>query len=193
MSKFAMFTCEKKFQFYFVLYFSIFLAGGLAEELPSETDTNSVSTSFYQDPTKGTESRGDPYVFLLGRTILVLLAFLVLAYLIRRYLRSRQKHIFKEGGPIQVLYDFPLSINKSLKVVQVVNDYLLLGVTQEHVQLIEKIEDKESIDVFAMEKSKAAPRVAFFRDLFAKHIKIPGESPIEATKRLRSKLNALKH
>ena len=72
-----------------------------------------------------------------------------------------------------------------------VNDFFLLGVSQENIQLISRIEDKEARDILIMEKNKALPKGTFFQDVFSKYLNIKNSDPLDVTKRLKSRLKKM--
>ena len=159
------------------------------EPVTNTNNTPSPDTSFYQDPTE-VKRESDPYFSLLLRVIGILLVFALVAFVTLRIVKSRQK-INQEGGPFKLIYDFPISINKSLKVIQIVNEFYLLGVSQDNIQLICKLEDKETIDTLMLEKDKNLPRGTFFQDIFAKHLKLGKIDPLDMTKKLKSRLKKM--
>ncbi|MBL8993070.1 MAG: flagellar biosynthetic protein FliO, partial [Spirochaetia bacterium] len=98
---------------------------------------------------------------------------------------------------ISIVHDFPLNITKSLKIVRVANEYFLLGVSQDNVNLITRIEDKESIDLFKLESSRAVPAKGFFQDLLERYLpkgmgQTIKQSPLDITKNLKERLSKMK-
>lgn len=148
------------------------------------------TSPLYIDPT--VNRRSEPgYGWLLLRTIFVLALFAGAAVLIWRWLKNRKPMGMVQDGPLKVLYEYPLAIGKGLKVIEVGREVFLIAVTQDNVNLISKIEDKESIDAIRLEagRRKAAPRDSF-GDLLAKVLpgaKVGGD-PLAFTRNLRARL-----
>lgn len=197
-----MLSTGKKFWRVFTLAGMLFLAFSTTPALHGQSKSNApvVSTNksvdFYSDPTLNRKSEPG-YFFLLLRTIFVLGLFFGAAILIYRFLKNRQYRSPGIEGPISIVHDFPLNITKSLKIVRVANEYFLLGVSQDNVNLITRIEDKESIDLFKLEVSRAVPAKGFFQDLLERYLpKGMGQSikqgPLDITKNLKERLSKMK-
>ena len=176
------------------LIFLLFFSYPLAQETSEKNEGVSgqvESTNFYQDPTEEPlERQSEP--FLLLRTIFILIAFIALAYGILRFLRSKQNKQIADNPFVKVITDFPLSVNKQLKIIQVVNDFYLLGVSQEQISLIDKLTDKEAIDLLKLEKAKDVSSATFFQDVFSKYVGIKKVAPLSMTKRLRDRIGKMK-
>ncbi len=162
---------------------------------PSVPSTNATSESFYSDPTQ-TRSTSSGYGMLLLRTIFILVLFFAAAALIYRFLKNRQPTATQAAGPVAIVHDLPLNITKSLKVIKVVNDYYLIGVTQDQINLITKIEDKEAIQTFDLEQAKAVPQKGGFGEVLEKYIPGAGDlfkrSPLDITKGLKDRIKGMK-
>ncbi len=210
MLKFYMFVRSKKFaiSFFLILFLpATILPQELPQKLPQELDqestqdsvpnssynstnnTNSPNTSFYQDPTE-IKRDNDPYTSLLLRVIGILVIFSIVAFVVFKIIGNKQK-LEMQVGPFKLIYDFPLSINKSLKVIQIVNEFFLLGVSQDNIQLICKLEDKETIDALKLEKDKVLPKGSFFQDVFSKYLNVSKIDPLDMTKKLKSRLKKM--
>lgn len=172
------------------LFLLLFYASAQTNE--NDSQTNFPNTSYYQDPTAQVDRGIEPYANLLWRVIGILAIFSFTAFFVLRFIRRQQ--INHGEGPVKLIYDFPLSINRSLKVVQVVNDFYLLGVSQDNIQLICKLEDKETIDTLTLEKDKTMPKSTFFQEIFSNYLKgvnIKKGSPLEITKKLKTRLKKM--
>ena len=159
------------------------------EVVPSDNGTS--STNFYQDPTK---NRQDTTSFfgLMFRTLMILVVFAIVAWLILKYIKSRQQADVPEDGPIQVLYDFPLTMNKKLQVIKIVNQYLLLGISGDQIHHLCELTDKETIDQFNLERGKKINSNSFFQDILGNYIKFTRHKPLDNTKALLSRLKRKK-
>lgn len=192
----------KKFWRVLILAGMLFLSYSQHPPLNAQTKSNAPVVSsnrtadFYTDPTLNRKSEPG-YGFLLLRTIFVLALFFGASILIYRFLKNRQYRSPGVDGPISIVHDFPLNITKSLKIVRVANEYFLLGVSQDNVNLITRIEDKESIDLFKLESSRVVPAKGFFQDLLERYLpKGVGQSikqsPLDITKNLKERLGKMK-
>lgn len=158
----------------------------------STPEANSQGDSFYDDPSnKRVEDVSYTYFFI--KTLIILLIFSFMAYALTRFLKKRLKSSVVSGGPIEVLYRFPMGVGRSLEVLKVVNDLLLVSNTQEGLHLISKIEDKEAIDLFKLERDKQDVKSnALFGDIFSKYTKVGTGSVFEITKNLKERLEKMR-
>ena len=157
---------------------------------PSDSVSSAETNSFYQDPTKSGED-SISYGYLLLRTILVLVLFIVFAYFILRFLKSRQALRTQENPFIKIITEFPLSINKQIKIIRVVNDFYVLSVTQDQIRLIDKVSDKEAIDRFKLEEGNTVPAATFFSDIFSRYTDMKKTSPLGITQNLKKRLTKM--
>ncbi|MFP4362329.1 MAG: FliO/MopB family protein [Spirochaetia bacterium] len=89
--------------------------------------------------------------------------FLVLAlvaaaiYGVIIFLKKASKKGFHENNLIQVVSSAPLVGQRALHLVQIGNQYFLIGSADEQISLISEITDKESLDQIRLTSSQEAP------------------------------------
>ncbi|MCK4778388.1 MAG: flagellar biosynthetic protein FliO, partial [Actinomycetia bacterium] len=91
---------------------------------------------------------------LFFRTIFILLVLIGFFFFIFRYL-DKKKLFPGADDTIKLLTTFPISGNKYLQIVNVSGKILLLGITDNSINLLTEITDKEVIDIV---KLKAGSR-----------------------------------
>lgn len=90
-------------------------------------------------------------------------------YLLFYFLKRMSGTRFQENSIIGVLSTKPLQANRSLHVVDVGGRLYLVGTSENSVNLVAAIEDKEAVDEIRLRASQSRPRVDHkaFRDVFA--------------------------
>jgi flagellar protein FliO/FliZ len=84
----------------------------------------------------------------------LLLAFLLAAlYVSKRYLRRGGPRY--SGGMMRVLSSIHVGVKKSVTMVEVPGAVLVLGVTNDHIRLLTKIEDESLLDQFQIPENEA--------------------------------------
>ena len=85
--------------------------------------------------------------------LILLLAFLIAAlYVSKRYLRRGGPRY--SGGMMRVLSSIHLGVKKSVTMVEVPGAVLILGVTNDHIRLLSKIEDASALDRFELPENQ---------------------------------------
>ena len=94
--------------------------------------------------------------FELIKAVIVLLALLGGLYLLLRYLRGR---IMPKKGIIEMVHYQPLGPKKGVAIVKIVKDYVALGIADENISLLGKLNpaDVEESMKLMVEKPTAAP------------------------------------
>ena len=85
--------------------------------------------------------------------LVLLLAFLMAAlYVSKRYLRRGGPRY--SGGMMRVLSSIHLGVKKSVTMVEVPGAVLVLGVSNDHIRLLTKIEDASALDRFELPENQ---------------------------------------
>jgi flagellar protein FliO/FliZ len=83
----------------------------------------------------------------------LLLVFLLAAlYVSKRYLRRGGPRY--SGGMMRVLSSVHVGVKKSVTMVEVPGTVLVLGVTNDHIRLLTKIEDESLLDQFELPENQ---------------------------------------
>lgn len=120
-------------------------------------------------------------VFITG--ILGFLTWLVLKY----FFRKNAVSISSAASPIEVLSTKPAGLNVFFVVAKLHSQYYLLSLSADGLRLIDKIEDKETIDF--LEINKDVPAETKFVDLLDT---LPEGKPKKAMEFLRGKIDQLR-
>jgi flagellar biosynthetic protein FliO len=92
---------------------------------------------------------------MLTALAIVLGGLLVVFYLMKRFLRRN------DGGPgnplIRVLANQYLGIKKNIALVEVPGTVLVLGISNDNIRLLTKIEDQGALDAIRQETSRLTP------------------------------------
>jgi len=107
----------------------------------------------------------------------VLLAFLVAAlYVSRRFLRRGGPRY--SSGMMRVLSSIHVGVKKSVTMVEVPGAVLVLGVTNDHIRLLTKIEDESLLDRFEVPENQtmSGSFMDELKNLSAKFKKRPDET-----------------
>lgn len=152
---------------------------------------NGGSTGFYQDPTVSLNTSRNDYTSLWINLILIMGVFCGSGYLILRYLKKRNlNHQSSSSQLFSPIAEFTLGMNKKLQIIKILNDYYVLTIGQDEVNLLNKVEDKESIDLLTLEANKK-PASNFFEDSFKNYVNAGSWSPTNVTKALKNKVRGL--
>ncbi len=156
--------------------------------------TNRVTSDFYEDPF-AEQSSTPSFTSLWLRLMGILLLFALLAYLLLRFVKSRQRQQEKPHPLYKVVASFPLAMNKSIKIIKVVHDYYIVAVTQDNIALLRRLDDKASLDELKLHENSAqlhdAPAIPLFGDIFKLYAPVEKRKPLNITRKLRERLKNL--
>ena len=132
------------------------------------------------------------------RMVIVLLGVVGFIYLIFFLLKKGTKRRFVENDLIEIVSSKDLSGGKALHILRVGGIFLLVGVSDSGVNLITKIDDKETVDELNLRisESESSEKVSFqstFSDIFkiGRRRDAVSES-LNFMKQQRERLNRLK-
>ncbi|MFW6138057.1 MAG: FliO/MopB family protein, partial [Spirochaetota bacterium] len=120
----------------------------------------------YQEPDFGGQEVSYPMMIL--RTIAVLGVIVIGIWLIFKFLVKKRSRVTADNEIIKVLTTYPLSANKTINIVDIGGEVLVLGVTDSSINLITKVEDKELADNIKLLSSKQTGGGGTFRDQLSK-------------------------
>lgn len=98
----------------------------------------------YEDPEFGGAQVSYPMMVL--RTIGIMGAVLIGLFLLYRLLIKKRNRIVTDSQVVNVLATYPLAANRTIQVVDIAGQVLVLGVSEVSINLITPIEDQETID-----------------------------------------------
>ena len=85
------------------------------------------------------------------RTIIILVIGFLALYFGMKFV-SKKKKIRIENEAIEVIFEYPLLLNRQIMIVKIFKEYYILGVTNENISLINKIEEQEQIESLLKEQ-----------------------------------------
>lgn len=152
--------------------------------------TNSNSFSYnYVDPF----SQAGESTSLWGlwfQSILLLAIFAFIAWVFVR-LFNRRRNTGEDSSIASVVLNYPLGTNKQMKVFKLAEEYYLIGVGGDNIQLISKITEKETIDSLKIEEGKTtATKQGQFSQMLEQLI--PVKDGVRATQQLVDRLRGRK-
>jgi len=106
----------------------------------------------------------------------VLLVLLVLALYVSKRLLGRGAPRY--SGLIRILSSIHVGVKKTITMVEVPGAVLVLGVTNDHIRLLTKIEDESLLDQFEVSENQAMPGsfLNHLKSLLEKKSKKAGET-----------------
>ena len=152
----------KKRQLFFILVWGIFFLGGVsAQEDASPEDYTDESTILIEEgppaeiqPAPGTTLSGWDIV----RMILILGMVLGAIYLLFRILKKAGGTHFENSDLIALRATMGMGGNRSLHLVEVGGEFFLIGSAENSVNLVAKIDDKDSLDQIKFKLSTEKPK-----------------------------------
>ncbi len=147
---------------------------------------------------KSNESAND-YLFLWFKMFLFLAIFIIGSMIFIKYLKSKNKFKSSKSDYFQIYAELPLEINKKLQIVKIINEFYVLAVGVENVNLIAKIEDKEGIDLLELKGSvDSRLKSSFFQDVASNYFHQENNlkrkfNALNITKNLKKRMQKLKN
>ncbi|WP_157210365.1 FliO/MopB family protein [Turneriella parva] len=116
-------------------------------------------------PANGTEQPSLVWQFV--RTLLTLSFLLAIFYGIFRLYKFKRELPQQSFSAITSIYDFPLGPNQRLQILEIAGRLMILGVSENSVQLISEVTDKYTVDRIKLDcaEDKRAPQVDFITEL----------------------------
>ncbi len=148
---------------------------------------------------KKSNSSESEYLFLWLKMILFLSFFLLGGVVLLKYIKSRKKNTNLKNEYFEVYNEFPIDLQKKLQIVKIVNEYYVLAITNDKINLITKIDNKEGIDLLELKGSiSGGENTSFFQDMiggyFASKSNKPGSfNALNVTRNLKEKLMRMKN
>ncbi len=136
---------------------------------PEEKKANEEAPAYEFKAPKFEETKVS-YPLLILKTIAVLIVIVVSIFIIFRILVKNKHRIITDSDIIKVLATFPLAAGKVIQIIEIAGKVMVLGITENNINLITTIEDKEIIDSIKLQYSKENNRKTGFKDQFFKLI-----------------------
>ncbi len=102
------------------------------------------------------------------KIILYTAVFGVAAYFVVRFIVSKSSLPFTgDANIIETLMTKPMGMGSYLQIVKVGASYYILGLSNEGLRMIDKIQDQETIDYIELNKEKIKPKETKFLDILS--------------------------
>jgi len=105
---------------------------------------------------------------LIAKTIFSLLIITGLIYFILRFFWKSQRWITKQQGFIQIIATQYLAPNKYIQLIEIGNKLFVIGVSDQSINLLTEIDDKEVIDSIKTQVSRQEDKMSLS---FIQHLK----------------------
>lgn len=116
-------------------------------------------------PANGGEQPSVLWQFI--RTLLTLAFLLAIFYGVFRLYKFKRELPSQSFSAISSIYEFPLGTNQRLQIIEVAGKLMILGVSEQSIQLISEVTDKYTIDRIKLDcaEDSKAPRADFLTEL----------------------------
>jgi len=120
----------------------------------NNTSTNTNQTLFqFSGPVR--ESEAPSYFGMFIKTIIVLGIFGAGIYYVFKYISKKQGLSFPHLNVTRIITSLPVGANRFIQVLEVGEKYYLIGSTENQINLLTEITDKETIDKIKVMKNKS--------------------------------------
>ncbi len=101
------------------------------------------------------------------RTLLTLAVLLGIFYGIFRLYRFKRELPAQNFSAVSSIYEYPLGTNQRLQIIEIAGKLMLLGVSENSIQLISEISDKYTVDRIKLDcaEDQKQPRADFLTEL----------------------------
>ncbi|MGC8769643.1 MAG: flagellar biosynthetic protein FliO [Brevinematia bacterium] len=151
-----------------LLIFYLFLSfSPVFPETNQQTNNKTFLDEFYREEERANQRRvKTPNPFWTTIKILFYLALLGGGgfFLVRWIVKKASIPQSEDTQFVEVILTKMIGMNTYIHIVKIINDYYILSQSNE-VRLIEKIEDKETIDFIELNKEKMKPKEVKFLDI----------------------------
>lgn len=158
----------------------LLLGLAVAFQVPLTADTLPAQGVFFDTMNTGIESlrlSENPMSLsgLFFKTVLALVFILALIFAASRFYNRSRKILGGKEGVIRQLYVHPLGTNRYLLLIETGGKILLLGVTENSINLLTEFADSERVNAVKLELSERTD--GRFGDLFRKEVPSVGAAP----------------
>lgn len=166
----------------------------------SQQNTNiQTNKELFQFTTLEKEVEAPSYFFMVIKTLTILTIFGFSIYYIFKFISKKQGLIFPQLNFIKVITSITVGSNRFIQIIEVGNKYYLIGSTDNSVNLLSEIIDKETLNMIKILKNKQTEQVqtptfgSFFNNLLGDiSKKIVPKDGLQFLKKQKDRLNNLK-
>lgn len=100
------------------------------------------------------EQKGPNYFTMFIKTLFILGVFGVVIYYVFKYISKKQGLSFPKLNVLNIITSLPIGTNRFIQIIEVGKTYYLIGSTENQINLLDEITDKELIDRINVLKNK---------------------------------------
>jgi len=149
---------KKKFIFFSVLLILLSIFPFFIYSQENTTNTNKVLFQ-YKVPAKETDAPS--YISMVFKTLLILGVFGIGIYYFAKYISKKQGLAFPHLNIIKIITSIPVGTNRFIQIIEIGNKYYLIGSTDNSINLLTEIIDKETINMIKILKNKQVKKVEY--------------------------------
>ncbi|WP_300711235.1 flagellar biosynthetic protein FliO [uncultured Brachyspira sp.] len=180
-----------------------------------ENNENTAETNFFNAPLNNTNNADEPAIlqdirniqdrasvsngWMFIRAIIGFIITLVGIYFVFIYLKNKSKKVSGSSDIIKVIATTPIAANRYISIIEIVDDMYLVSVSDHNINLLSKIEDKETKDQIKMMYINSKNNMVddSFKNILNqtlsvfKQPKIKEKDPLKTTSEIRERLRDL--
>ncbi|WP_295162107.1 flagellar biosynthetic protein FliO [uncultured Brachyspira sp.] len=204
------------------IIFLIITAAAFPQEENTETNqtanneaVQNTETNFFNMPLNNTNNADEPAIlqdikniqnraeinsgWMFIRAVIGFIVTLAGIYILFIYLKTKSKKISGSADIIKVLATTPVASNRYISIVEIIEDMYLVSISDHNVNLLSKIEDKETKDQIKMMYINSKNNVIddSFKNILnqtlsvLKQPKIKEKDPLKTTSEIKERLHNL--
>ncbi len=177
-------------------------SGNFFDILPVDESmsTNTQTRPSFLDDIENRNATDNNITSVFVRAIAGILFFFGILYMIYKYIRKRSKTTLGSGDIIKVLATTVIAQNKSLSIIEIVDNIYFISTTDKAITMMSEITDKDSKDAIRLAYAKSSENVVEepFSSMFDKALvmfnvkkKKDDKNPIEVTKEMTEKIRTM--
>ena len=184
-------------------------------DINTNTENTTTETNFFNATLDNTNNMEEPAIlqdirniqdraqvsngWMFVRAIIGFIVTLVGIYLVFIYLKNKSKKVSGSSDIIKVLATTPIAANRYISIIEIVEDMYLVSVSDHNINLLSKIEDKETKDQIKMMYINSKNNVVddSFKNILNqtlsvfKQPKMKEKDPLQTTSEIRERLHDL--
>lgn len=176
-------------------------SGSFFDILPvDENATNTQNRPAFLDDIENRGGGSSSITSVFVRAVAGIIFFFGIFYMLYKYLRKRSKVVLGSGDIIKILATTALAQNKSLSIVEIVDNMYFISTTDKAISMMSEITDKDTKDAIRLAYAKSSENVVEepFSSMFDKALvmlnvkkKSEEKEPIEVTKEMTEKIRMM--
>lgn len=145
----------------------ILLLSFFAAQLFSQNSaaTNTAASNLFQYRSPDRQGEGGGYFALVFKTLFILGLFGFGVYWIFKYLAAKQGLAAPNLNIIKLITSVPVGTNRFIQLIEIGNNYFLIGVSENNISLLKEITDRETVSMIQVMKNRkqeaGAPKTEF--------------------------------